>query len=218
MKAVAAVTKPEAERVSPPLEDQAGGTGASAWPTLANAISVARLGLAAPVSVYAVFAQQWRLAAAVFVVAVASDLLDGFFARRRQTVSALGGLLDHGADAFYVIVTLWAIVYTEAQQRVDAVPGILPFFIALAFAQYLLDSKALAGKPLRGSMLGRVNGIAYFVLVGVILFRNALELAWPPVIAIYWFGLLLVVATLASMFDRLRALMKTSSPAAPSPE
>ena len=209
---------PEARRMSSPSKDRQGPTTASAWPTLANALSVARLGLAAPVSVYAVFAQQWRLAAGVFVVAVASDVLDGFFARRRQTVSALGGLLDHGADAFYVTVTLWAIAYTEAQQRVDAVPGILPFFIALAFAQYLLDSKALAGKPLRGSVLGRVNGIAYFALAGVILFRNALELAWPPTIAIYWFGLLLVATTLASMFDRLRALMKTSSPAAPSPE
>ena len=206
------MAEPQADVGSPAAQpDQ---SKASTWPTLANAISVARLVLAAPLSIYAVFTQQWRLAAGIFAIAVASDLLDGFVARRRQTVSALGGLLDHGADAFYVTVTLWAIAYTEAQQRIDMVPGILPFFIALAFAQYLLDSKALAGKPLRGSILGRANGIAYFVLAGVICFRNALELAWPPIIAIYWFGLLLVVVTLASMFDRLRALMKTSEPSA----
>ena len=188
-----------------------GPVQASAWLTLANAVSLARLALAVPLSVYAVFAQRWLLATGVFVVAVASDLLDGFFARRRQTVSALGGVLDHGADACYVTVTLWAIAYTEAQQRVDVIPGILPLFIALAFAQYLLDSKALAGQPLRSSLLGRANGIAYFVLAGVVLFRNALELAWLPDYAIYWFGLLLVVSTLASMFDRLQALLKTSS-------
>ena len=189
-----------------------GPAQANAWPTLANAVSLARLALAAPLSVYAVFAQRWLLAAGVFVVAVASDLLDGFFARRRQTVSALGGVLDHSADACYVTVTLWAIAYAEAQQRADVIPGILPLFIALAFAQYLLDSKALAGKPLRSSLLGRANGIAYFALAGVVLFRNALELAWLPDYAIYWFGLLLVVSTLASMFDRLQALLKTSSP------
>ena len=183
-------------------------SGANPWPTLANAISLARLGLAAPLSIYAVFAQRWLLAAGIFVVAVASDFLDGYVARRRQAASALGGVLDHGADAFYVTVTLWAIAYTEAQQRVDVIPGILPLFIALAFAQYLLDSKALAGKPLQSSQLGRINGIAYFVIAGVVLFRNALEIVWLADDVIYWFGLLLLVSTLASMFDRLRTLMR----------
>ena len=173
------------------------------WLTLANATSASRLALV-PASVYAVFAGRWVLAAAIFVVAVASDFLDGFLARRRGTVSALGGVLDHTADAIYVTVTLWAIAYAEAQLRVDMVPGILPLFIALAFLQYLLDSRALAGKQLRASSLGRINGIAYFVLVGTVIFRNALELEWLPGEAIYWAGLAILLSTLASMIDRLR--------------
>ena len=173
------------------------------WLTLANATSASRLALV-PVSVYAVLAERWALAAAIFVVAVASDFLDGFLARRRGTVSAFGGVLDHTADAIYVTVTLWAIAYAEAQLRVDMVPGILPLFIALAFLQYLLDSRALAGKQLRASSLGRINGIAYFVLVGTVIFRNALELEWLPGEAIYWAGLAILLSTLASMIDRLR--------------
>ena len=201
---------------SPRIEPAAHApTGASAWPTLANGISLARLVVAAPLSIYAVFAQRWWLAAGIFVAAVASDFLDGFCARRRQTVSALGGILDHGTDALYVTVTLWAIAYAEAQQRMDAIPGILPFFIALAFGQYMLDSRALAGMPLRGSRLGRINGIAYFVLVGIVLFRNALELGWLTDAIIYWCGLALVVSTLASMFNRLQALTALTKPAKP---
>ena len=158
-------------------------------------------------SLHAVFAGRWQLAAVIFAVAVASDFLDGFLARRFAAASALGGVLDHTADAVFVAVTLWAIAYAEAQTGTDLVPGILPLFIALAFAQYLLDSKALAGKPLRASWLGRANGIAYFVIAGVIIGRHALEAAWLPAEAIYWAGLAVLVSTLASMVDRLRVLI-----------
>ena len=176
--------------------------------TLANAISGARL-IAAPFSLAAVLGGEWLLAAVLFVGAVASDFLDGWVARRRNTVSALGGVLDHAADAVFVTMTLWAVAYSEAQVKSDVVPGILPLFIALAFLQYLLDSKALAGQALRTSVLGRINGIAYFVVVGVVVIRNALEIGWLPDEAIYWACLVVLLSTLVSMLDRLRTLMKT---------
>lgn len=180
-----------------------------AW-TLPNAISMLRLALA-PVSLHAVLAGRWQLAAGVFVLAVASDLLDGLLARRRGSASPLGGLLDHTADAVFVTLTLWGIAYAEAQVGVDLVPGILPLAIALAFLQYLVDSKAMAGKPLRASWLGRANGVAYFVLAGVVIGRNALELTWLPAEGVYWLGLLVLVSTLASMFQRLRVLLANTS-------
>ena len=176
-----------------------------AW-TLPNAISMLRLALA-PVSLHAVLAGRWQLAAGVFALAVASDLLDGLLARRRGSASPLGALLDHTADAVFVTLTLWGIAYAEAQVGVDLVPGILPLAIALAFLQYLVDSKAMAGKPLRTSWLGRANGIAYFVLAGVVIGRHALDLTWLPAEGVYWLGLLVLVSTLASMFQRLRMLL-----------
>lgn len=188
------------------------GEGAAAppgvpWRTLANAVSGARLVLA-PMSVHAILTGRWALAAGVFAAAVASDFADGPLARRRGTASALGGVLDHGADALFVAVTLWALAYAEAQRGVDLVPGILPLFIVLAFAQYLLDSRALRGQPLRGSWLGRANGIAYFVLAGTVIWREALAWHWIWGEAIYAAGLAVVVSTLASMGLRLRALAK----------
>ena len=177
---------------------------------LPNAVSLLRLGLA-PVSLHAVLAGRWQLAAGVFAAAVASDLLDGLLARRLRVASALGGLLDHTADAVFVALTLWGIAYAEAQIGADLVPGILPLAIALAFLQYLVDSKALAGKPLRASWLGRANGIAYFVFAGVVIGRHALDLAWLPAQGVYWFGLLVLVSTLASMFQRLRTLLANTA-------
>ena len=175
------------------------------WLTAANVLSLLRIA-ATPFSLAAVLDGQWRLAGWIFVAAVASDFLDGIIARWRRTVSPLGGILDHTADAVFVTVTLWGIAYAEVDAGIDVVPGILPWFIALAFLQYLLDSKALAGRPLRTSRLGRTNGIAYYVIAGTVIGRNALGIDWLPDEAIYWAALLVLVSTLASMFDRLRAL------------
>ena len=187
--------------------DEARASPGAPWRTLANAVSAARLAIA-PVSVHAILTGHWALAAGVFVAAVATDLADGPLARRRGTASALGGVLDHTADAVFVAVTLWALAYHEAQQGIDLVPGILPLFIVLAFGQYLLDSRALRGQPLRGSWLGRANGIAYFVLAGIVIWREALAWHWIWAEAIYVGGLAVVVSTLASMALRLRALAK----------
>ena len=193
--------------MSEPDVQQSTVPGTRRWLTVANIISLGRLA-ATPFSFSAVLDGQWRLAGWIFIAAVASDLLDGIVARWRGTVSNLGGVLDHTADAVFVTVTLWAIAYLEVDAGVDVVPGILPWFIALAFIQYLFDSKALAGQPLRTSRLGRANGIAYYVVAGTVIGRNALGIDWLPDEWIYWVALAVLVSTLVSMLDRLRALTK----------
>ena len=174
------------------------------WLTAANAVSLARL-VTAPYSLVLALDERWLLASVVFVGAVVSDMLDGYLARRAGKESALGGLLDHSADAIYVTLTLWALAHT------GVIPGFLPFLVGCAFLQYVLDSRAMAGQPLKTSRLGRWNGIAYFVLVGTIVIRNALGVAWLPDDAIWLFGLVLLTTTFLSMFERLHAMMNPGS-------
>ena len=80
--------------------------------------------------------------------------------------------------------------------------------IAAAFLQYAVDSRALAGLPLRASQLGRWNGIAYFVLLGIPVVRDGLGIGWPPAGLVLALGWLLVASTAASMGDRLLALFR----------
>jgi hypothetical protein len=89
---------------------------------------------------------------------------------------------------------------------VGVVPVPLPFLVAVAFSQYLLDSRALAGRPLRASFPGRWNGIFYFVLIGIPLVRDALGLGWPGAGLVVLIGWALVASTLVSMADRAWAL------------
>jgi len=173
------------------------------WATPANALTLLRLLAAAPCA-WAVVTGRPALAAAAFALAVASDLADGRLARRRGEASALGGLLDHASDATFVSVGLGALALR------GEVPAVLPALVALAFLQYALDSRALVGRPLRASRLGRWNGIAYFVLLGVPLARDVAPVGWPPDRAVAAAGWILVVATLVSMADRALARRRSS--------
>jgi len=169
------------------------------WATPANALTLARLALV-PVLGAAILHGEPRLAGALLALAVASDFADGAIARRLDQATPLGGLLDHAVDATLCVVGLaaWACR--------GEVPAALAPMVAAAFTQYVLDSRALAGRPLRASAIGRWNGIAYYVLVAVPVYRDALGLAWPDAGWVRAAGWALVATTALSMADRLLAL------------
>jgi phosphatidylglycerophosphate synthase len=170
--------------------------------TRANALSLARA-FSAPFLALGVAAGADTWAAAAFAFAVVTDFADGRLARRYNEASPMGGLLDHTADACFVTVGLAALA------RAGRVPWALPVLVMAAFLQYVLDSRAGTDRPLRASTLGRWNGIAYFVALGVPVVRDGLGLAWPPdalVLALAW---TLVATTLVSMGDRLLAARRS---------
>ncbi len=171
------------------------------WCTRANALSLLRLACA-PGLAMAIVAQHAGIATAIFWLAVATDLADGPVARRYGEASPLGGLLDHAIDATFCVVCL------GAHAAAGAVPWSLPFFVAAAFVQYTLDSRSLAGRPLRASRLGRWNGIAYFVAVAVPIVRDTLGWSWPGPSLVWWLAAGLVATTLVSMGDRALALVR----------
>ncbi len=170
--------------------------------TWANLLTIGRL-LAILPCTWAILSDQWPIAAVLFTLAVISDFLDGPLARRYGQASAFGGLLDHATDALFVSTCLAALAWT------GYVNAWLPGFVVLAFSQYMLDSKALAGQILRTNWLGRNNGIGYYVLVGIPVVRNALELSWPSDRVIELLAWLLLATTAISMLERACVYLRT---------
>ena len=168
--------------------------------TLANGLSALRLLSALP-CVYAVAVSNWAVAAAAFCFAVATDMADGPLARRRGEASRVGGLVDHSADALFCIAVLGTLAW------IGPYPALLPLLIAAAFTQYVADSRVLTGHGLRASLIGRCNGIAYFVLAGTPIVRNLLDWSWPADPLLHGLGWILVATTAFSMIDRLRAVI-----------
>ncbi len=149
---------------------------------------------------------------AIFWLAVATDLLDGRVARRFGESSPLGGFLDHATDALFVASGLGAVA------ALGETPALLPPLVVIAFTQYALDSRVRAGRPLRASSLGRWNGIAYFVLLGVPVVRDALGLGWPPAEWVRAMGWALCASTVLSMGERAVAFVRQGRDESPPAE
>src|SRR2546423_9539776 len=111
--------------------------------TIANALTAARVLLALPFAFLMTGggARHATLAALVLAAAIATDVLDGALARRRDTVTAAGRAFDHAADCFFVTSGLVAAAVRRA------FPRILPILAAAAFAPYLLDSDSEHRSP-----------------------------------------------------------------------
>ena len=168
--------------------------------TLANSLSLFRF-IIAPVAAWNIISGWWLIASFLLILAILSDLLDGPVARKKGQESATGGLLDHSCDALLVAVLLFVLTKTHG------IPLLLPVLVLISFLQYVLDSKALSGQKLRTSLLGRSNGIAYFVLASFCIFSEALKLNVPDyfIITCSW---ILIGTTSLSMSERLWTLLR----------
>ena len=166
---------------------------------MANALTAIRLLLVLP---FAFFMAKGDSGSAIFAlvawaVALITDFLDGPIARRRGTVTTVSGTFDHATDFLFVTAGLFA----GATRR--AFPWLLPIVVTAAFAQYVIDSYWIhRHAKLRGSKLGRYNGILYFVPSCVdALIRMGLRFLQLPLMILNW---LLILSTLVSMLQRFR--------------
>ena len=165
---------------------------------MANVLTALRLALIAP---FAFFmsrgdARSAMVALAIWFIALITDFLDGPIARRRGTVTTWSGTFDHTTDFLFVTSGLFAGAVR------GAFPWMLPALICAAFAQYFIDSYWIhRHTKLRGSKLGRYNGILYFVPpCADILIRLGLTFLQPLLTVLVW---LLVLTTVISMAERL---------------
>ena len=165
---------------------------------MANALTALRLLLVVP---FAFFMAKADVRFAVFAlivwaVALITDFLDGPVARRRGTVTAWSGTFDHTTDFLFVTSGLFAGAVR------GVFPWILPILIVAAFSQYVIDSYWIHRQAkLRGSKLGRYNGMLYFVPPCMeILIRLGVRWLQPLLTVLVW---MLVLSTLVSMGQRL---------------
>ena len=172
----------------------------SPWLTWANLVTSLRLALI-PATVFSISFNDWGLAAILFTIVVISDVVDGRLARQFNQATPLGGLLDHATDATFAAICT-ATIASSGQINVWLAP-----LIAITFIQYTLDSKALQGQTLRASKIGRLNGIAYFVLVGTVIGHHVLGFYFLE-LPIQVFAWILVASSLVSIVDRLDGLRR----------
>ena len=176
-----------------PREQQRGGalqTGLVAGATgLRLVLAPAVMGL--------VLARLDGLAAALFLVAAATDYLDGFFARHWRVTTSTGSFLDTTADKVLVTAALIALVAVSRANPWVALVIVGREMVIMG----LRGSAALQGVLITASQLGRVKAAIQFVAILVAILN--LDLALGPLGLDQWVMLLAALITLGSGFDYL---------------
>lgn len=133
--------------------------------TLPNLISFSRIPLAF------LFLQEnttWRLLA--IVLAVFSDGLDGYLARRQGLSSKFGTLLDPSADKFFVIFVAGILIHEGALTFWQALALACRDISVLLFGIYLILRKRFVKYQFRAIWCGKITTLLqFFILFGLTL-------------------------------------------------
>jgi len=156
------------------------------------------------------------LGAAIFGVAVLTDYLDGYFARRRNQITKLGILLDPLADKLLTAAAFLSLV------EMDAVPAWMVMIILgreLAVTG-LRNVAAGWGHLIPASGLGKGKMVAQVVTIFLLLFSRRFPLLRLPAMATLWFVVIIAIVSGIDYFwsfwrEVYRAAPRPAAPPAP---
>jgi CDP-diacylglycerol--glycerol-3-phosphate 3-phosphatidyltransferase len=135
----------------------------------------------------------YALALILFVLAAATDWLDGWLARKLDAVTPLGAALDHSADKVLITCVLVALAYAALPlPLVAAAVLILGRDVAVAG---LREAIAAQGKSLPVSQLGKWKAAAEMAGVAAFLAFQAAALLFAPaniIVGLDWAARLLL--------------------------
>ena len=143
------------------------------------------------------FTKEW-LALAIFLAAAATDLLDGYLARRWSQVTTIGTLLDPIADKLLISAALISLV------QVRVLPGWMAILIvAREFAVSGLRSIAAAeGYTIKASDLGKTKMLSQVVAVSCMLLSIRHRALRLPGMILMWGVVFFAVLSAVSYFRK----------------
>ncbi len=140
---------------------------------------------------------EW-LSLAIFLVAAATDLLDGYLARRWKQVTTIGTLLDPIADKLLVSAALISLVQVRALAGWMAV-----LIIGREFAVSGLRSIAAAeGYTIQASDLGKTKMFCQVVAISVMLLAVRHPALHPIGVVLMWGVVFFAMASAISYFGK----------------
>jgi len=107
-------------------------------------------------------------ALAIFVLAGATDFLDGFLARKLKQISAFGAMLDQICDKIFIVCTLVAMAAAGLLQNWMLIPVFL--IIAREFAVAgMREYAAQQGRTIPVDKLGKIKTVTQFIAIAGLL-------------------------------------------------
>ncbi|NGX37199.1 MAG: CDP-diacylglycerol--glycerol-3-phosphate 3-phosphatidyltransferase [Chlamydiae bacterium] len=161
--------------------------------SLSNGLSLLRAPLALFFLSHSMF---FRLAA--ILLAMFTDALDGYLARRRRSTTQLGAILDPAMDKFFVFIALSVLLYEHQFEPWQAMAMVTRDGFLCIFGIYLKLSGKWTAYQFRSIRWGKATTALQFIfLIGL-----TMKLAIPP----FAYGIFIIFGLLA--FVELFQLVK----------
>ncbi len=141
-------------------------------------------------------------AAAVFILAAATDWLDGYMARRLNQMSAFGAFLDPVADKLIVVGALIVLLQLDRVESVVALIVIGREIAISALREWM--AKVGQSKSVAVAFIGKLKTVSQMVAIPLLLFHDPLL----GLVDCQWLGTVLInvsaVLTVMSMLYYIR--------------
>jgi cardiolipin synthase len=145
-----------------------------------NALTVARFFLI-PLYLYIFLEGHTGTAFLVLVLAGATDVLDGYLARRKKQITALGSMLDPLADKSMMLTVVLSFLYMQMIHWPEAI------------AMFIRDGGMIIGsaifhfrgkKTVPANTMGKLTTVLYYLAIPLIMFelRYALFYLWIVIV------------------------------------
>ena len=141
------------------------------------------------------FAERNLVATVVFVIAAATDWLDGYLARKLNQTSAFGAFLDPVADKLMVAIALIMLVQLGRTDAIIAGVIIGREITISALREWM--AKIGASRSVAVSMVGKIKTVAQMVAIPMLLYHA--PVFGIPIADIG--GMLIYVATLLTLWS-----------------
>jgi CDP-diacylglycerol---glycerol-3-phosphate 3-phosphatidyltransferase len=172
-------------------------------PTVPNLLTVFRI-LLVPVLVAALLSgieSGDLLAAIIFVIASATDALDGYIARRNKDVTTFGKLMDPLADKLLVTSALVSLVALDRLQAWVAMVIIAREFAVTGLRQLAMEH----GEVIHASAWGKIKTAAQIAMVLVLILVEGSPF-WVD--ALVYATVVITVVSAADYFFNFRAMIQ----------
>jgi len=173
--------------------------------TLASYISLLRIFLIVPI-IYLTNGEDLALnsiALILFLLAITTDYLDGFLARKTNTVSSLGALLDLLADKLLVCIILIWLVY-----KLDSTFIIFPVLLII-FREFTVSTirqfvfERIGKNPVKVTKLGKSKSTIQFIAISFLIMSSNYGSAFNFItISLLW---LAAIISIYSLLNYLKA-------------
>jgi cardiolipin synthase len=178
--------------------------------TIANQLTFLRL-LLIPAFVLCVVYGRFGWALVIFLVAGATDALDGLIARKANQRTSLGAWLDPAADKLLLVTTFIVLTLPNL-----GLPNRVPLWLTILIISrdiaivltVAVVNLAIGPRTFRPSPLGKLATALFIVAGVVVLFFNYLG---RTSVVVDWFVWASLVITLTSSFDYLRRVTTSAA-------